>query len=167
MRLYILRKERSSAARALLVVCGPACHRVFVQGGKARGWEGELEATERRLRDHLDMLVKSETLQGQTRDRARTQDRLQRRTSFVIEDNHARKFWDKHFIDQREVIMNDWTCRQSHFSDSLPIYEQVSIDNLCEALTFEYESTKSDDSDIKPAIKAVRQVVHHRYVAMQ
>ena len=127
----------------MLVVCGPACHRVFVQGGKARGWEGELEATERRLRDHLDMLVKSETLQGQTRDRARTQDRLQRRTSFVVDNTNARAFWDRHFLDAREV----------------------AIESLCEALTFDWERTSSG-TDVGPAIAAVRRALREPTVTV-
>ena len=43
-----------------------------IQGGTARRWEAELEETEKKLRDHLDMLVKSETIAGCTRDRARS-----------------------------------------------------------------------------------------------
>ena len=48
-----------------------SCAFVCVQGDKARKWEEQLEVTEKRLRDHLDMLVKSETIAGYTRDRAR------------------------------------------------------------------------------------------------
>jgi hypothetical protein len=48
------------------------------QGGTARQWEGELEETENRLREHLDMLVKSETISGYARDRARERDRIGR-----------------------------------------------------------------------------------------
>ena len=44
---------------------------VFLKGGTARKWEEELDATENKLRNHLDILVKSETIAGYTRDRAR------------------------------------------------------------------------------------------------
>ena len=46
------------------------------------------------------MLVKSEALAGYTRDRAREEDRIQRRPSALIQNEHARKFWDTHFADQ-------------------------------------------------------------------
>ena len=44
---------------------------LFLKGGIVRKWEGELDATEKKLRNHLDILVKSETIAGYTRDRAR------------------------------------------------------------------------------------------------
>lgn len=83
------------------------------------------------------MLVKSETLAGYTRDRAREQDRIQRRPSAVIQHVHARKFWDTHFSEQREV----------------------EIESLCEALVFEFERTPSGNLDVTPAIAAVQKML--------
>jgi len=54
------------------------CACAHAQGGKARRWEAELERTEKKLRTNLEMLVRTETLQGYTRDRARENDRLTR-----------------------------------------------------------------------------------------
>ena len=105
---------------------------LFLKGGIARKWEGELDATEKKLRNHLDILVKSETIAGYTRDRAREHSHLtryiffalrhslstpryspfhsnyimtflSRKSSMVIENEHARAFWDTHFSNQREV----------------------------------------------------------------
>ena len=39
------------------------------------------------------------------------------------------------------------------------MHSQVSIDNLCEAFTFELERTVPHQNDVKPAISAVRKVL--------
>lgn len=72
---------------------------LFLKGGIARKWEGELDATEKKLRDHLDILVKSETIAGYTRDRAREHSHLTRYIFFALSTPRYSPFHSKLHYD--------------------------------------------------------------------
>ena len=107
------------------------CCWAFIQGGKARDWERELEATEKRLKEHLDMLVASESLAT-----------FARRPSAVIENPHGRRFWDTHFSDQREVDIDSF-CEALNFE-----FKRSSA----------AKGSAGDLTAVQPALEVVRQV---------
>ena len=183
------------------------CACAHAQGGKARRWEAELERTEKKLRTNLEMLVRTETLQGYTRDRARENDRLtrfsraehgcqafERKTCNLTLNRHLT--FSMHLSSDEPVSSSTtstlasfgtntfWTRERFPFSEVSPYAHthhprnvwrvtstrdcglflppcfppQVSIDSLCEALTFDFERSDTGSEDVKPAIDTVRQV---------
>ena len=98
------------------------CCAAFMGGGEAQKAEKRLSDCEGRIREHLTMLVQAAQLQQHAH-----------RSSSIVSNPSARKFWDRHFHDDREVNLEAFSealeheCRKAGVVSDQQLSDGISV----------------------------------------
>ena len=98
------------------------CCAAFLGGGEAQKAEKRLGDCEGRIKEHLAMLVQAAQLQQHAH-----------RSATIVSNPSARKFWDRHFRDDREVSLEAFSealeheCRRAGVASDEQLNDGMSV----------------------------------------